>query len=406
MFFNFCVSSNNHNPRSAKPSPLTSFLGAHPRTPRSPKGGLSWVGKMSSFRYRKFNRLNQLSSMVRWPFGQYRLSLSHRRNSPSPAILRYTGSMFDAVSTPATVNHILPTRGTLPQQWDFGKHKTVRIDRKGLPSKVFNFDGSAVTPYGLQVSVDKSYTKLLSMRGRPARNIKYPGSDSLGTNGDTAVRIVLEGWGRSSVEHLATIISWACLKRFGGSWGTNTLPRSSRRWTLIKSPFVNKKSREQFESRSYKRIIEGALPRTWVTLSQAFWDNVARDLPFSGVRIRVFWHSPNCVTSRSGSVDGTVEKSQSAAKNQKNFHAPSMHRNYLVGWSQLGWNFWYLPFTRNMSPESDLYDKLLVLSLQGRRLLALLETSKRKDRVDPKVLNAIRRWSVQWSVLSGSISAV
>ena len=41
----------------------------------------------------------------------------------------------------------------------------------------------------------------------------------------------------------------------GSIKGPIPLPKRTRRWCLLKSPHVNKKSREQFEIRTHKRLV-------------------------------------------------------------------------------------------------------------------------------------------------------
>jgi len=66
--------------------------------------------------------------------------------------------------------------------------------------------------------------------------------------------------------------------------GPIPLPRRKRRWCLLKSPHVNKKSREHFEATTYSRIVDVYLEITQV---DKYGENLCKiGLP-SGVRMEL-----------------------------------------------------------------------------------------------------------------------
>jgi small subunit ribosomal protein S10 len=70
------------------------------------------------------------------------------------------------------------------------------------------------------------------------------------------IRIRLQAYDHAVLDHSAKeIVSTA--KRTGASVrGPVPLPRDIERFTVNRSPHVNKKSREQFEIRTHKRLID------------------------------------------------------------------------------------------------------------------------------------------------------
>ena len=70
------------------------------------------------------------------------------------------------------------------------------------------------------------------------------------------IRIRLRGYDNSLLDSSTQdIINTA--KRTGAKVkGPIPLPKKKRRWCLLKSPHVNKKSREHFEATTYSRIID------------------------------------------------------------------------------------------------------------------------------------------------------
>ena len=67
----------------------------------------------------------------------------------------------------------------------------------------------------------------------------------------------------------------------GSIKGPIPLPKRTRRWCLLKSPHVNKKSREQFQTKIHKRLIDilNSTPKTVESLMKL-------DLP-AGVDIEI-----------------------------------------------------------------------------------------------------------------------
>src|SRR5207237_2030245 len=80
--------------------------------------------------------------------------------------------------------------------------------------------------------------------------------------------------------------------------GPIPLPTSINRWTVLRSPHVDKKSREQFEMRTHKRLID-ILEPTPDTVDAL----MKLDLPPGvDVEIKAFGHAAKCVFSGQFSV--------------------------------------------------------------------------------------------------------
>ena len=65
--------------------------------------------------------------------------------------------------------------------------------------------------------------------------------------------------GRKAVEQFtvyALIREHTWLAEFASVSRRSTTPSSIRRWTVLRSPHVDKKSREQFELKTHKRLID------------------------------------------------------------------------------------------------------------------------------------------------------
>jgi len=73
---------------------------------------------------------------------------------------------------------------------------------------------------------------------------------------DQRVRIRMEAYDHEILDESARQIVEA-VKRSGAKvFGPIPLPTSIERYTVLRSPHVNKKSREQFEIRTHKRIVD------------------------------------------------------------------------------------------------------------------------------------------------------
>jgi len=73
---------------------------------------------------------------------------------------------------------------------------------------------------------------------------------------DLRVRIRMEAYDHQVLDDSASQIVEA-VKRSGAKvFGPIPLPTTIERYTVLRSPHVNKKSREQFEIRTHKRIID------------------------------------------------------------------------------------------------------------------------------------------------------
>jgi len=70
------------------------------------------------------------------------------------------------------------------------------------------------------------------------------------------IRIRLKAFDHVVIDQAAADIVRAVEKSGAPISGPIPLPTKTHRWTVLRSPHVNKKSREQFEIRTHKRIID------------------------------------------------------------------------------------------------------------------------------------------------------
>lgn len=70
------------------------------------------------------------------------------------------------------------------------------------------------------------------------------------------IRVRLRGFDVELVEKSAKSIVDTVVKAGATVSGPVPLPTRIQKYTVLRSPFVNKKSREQFEMRTHKRLID------------------------------------------------------------------------------------------------------------------------------------------------------
>lgn len=70
-----------------------------------------------------------------------------------------------------------------------------------------------------------------------------------------SIRVKLQGFDAQIVDQSSRTIVTAVRKAGATISGPIPLPTSIRKYTVLRSPHVNKKSREQFETRTHKRLI-------------------------------------------------------------------------------------------------------------------------------------------------------
>ncbi len=76
------------------------------------------------------------------------------------------------------------------------------------------------------------------------------------------IRIRLKAFDHVVLDQAASDIVRTVEKTGAEVSGPIPLPTRTQRWTVLKSPHVDKKSREQFELKTHKRLIEISDPRT------------------------------------------------------------------------------------------------------------------------------------------------
>ncbi|MCP5514071.1 MAG: 30S ribosomal protein S10 [Spirochaetales bacterium] len=70
------------------------------------------------------------------------------------------------------------------------------------------------------------------------------------------IRVRLRGFDIELIDQSAKSIVQTVVKAGSKVAGPIPLPTKISKYTVLKSPFVNKKSREQFEMRTHKRLID------------------------------------------------------------------------------------------------------------------------------------------------------
>jgi small subunit ribosomal protein S10 len=70
------------------------------------------------------------------------------------------------------------------------------------------------------------------------------------------IRIRLKGFDHVVLDQAAADIVRTVEKTGAAVSGPIPLPSKTQRWTVLRSPHVDKKSREQFELKTHKRVIE------------------------------------------------------------------------------------------------------------------------------------------------------
>ena len=70
------------------------------------------------------------------------------------------------------------------------------------------------------------------------------------------IRIRMEGYDHEILDRTALEIVETAQRTGAEVHGPIPLPTTINRWTVLRSPHVDKKSREQFEMRTHKRLID------------------------------------------------------------------------------------------------------------------------------------------------------
>ena len=96
------------------------------------------------------------------------------------------------------------------------------------------------------------------------------------------IRIRLTGFDHKLLDQSARGIVDTARRTGANVAGPIPLPVRVNRYTVLRSPHVNKKSREQFEIRSFKRLLEISEPTT-----QTITQLMKLDLP-AGVDVAIF----------------------------------------------------------------------------------------------------------------------
>ncbi len=77
-----------------------------------------------------------------------------------------------------------------------------------------------------------------------------------GTMAKDRIRVRLRGFDIELIDQSSRAIVQTVVKAGAKVAGPIPLPTRINKYTVLKSPFVNKKSREQFEMRTHKRLID------------------------------------------------------------------------------------------------------------------------------------------------------
>ena len=74
------------------------------------------------------------------------------------------------------------------------------------------------------------------------------------------IRIRLKAFDHAVIDQASADIVRTAEKTGASVSGPIPLPTKTQRWTVLRSPHVDKKSREQFEVRTYKRLLDIVKP--------------------------------------------------------------------------------------------------------------------------------------------------
>ena len=74
------------------------------------------------------------------------------------------------------------------------------------------------------------------------------------------IRIRLKAFDHAVIDQASADIVRTAEKTGAQVSGPIPLPTKTKRWTVLRSPHVDKKSREQFEVRTYKRLLDIVQP--------------------------------------------------------------------------------------------------------------------------------------------------
>ena len=78
----------------------------------------------------------------------------------------------------------------------------------------------------------------------------------MATLAQNKIRIRLKSYDHSAIETAAKEIVETATRTGARVSGPVPLPTEKNKWTVLRSPHVDKKSREQFEIRTHKRLID------------------------------------------------------------------------------------------------------------------------------------------------------
>src|SRR6185312_8555432 len=87
----------------------------------------------------------------------------------------------------------------------------------------------------------------------PNTEIRNPKSEELMAG---QIRIRLKAFDHAVLDQAAADIVRTVEKTGGKVSGPIPLPTKTQRWTVLRSPHIDKKSREQFELKTHKRLID------------------------------------------------------------------------------------------------------------------------------------------------------
>src|SRR5579871_6116808 len=93
-----------------------------------------------------------------------------------------------------------------------------------------------------------------SSRDKPAKEINY--MTEVKTDAKQRIRIRLKAYDHKVIDQAAKQIIDTALRNGASLAGPIPLPTERSTFTVVKSPHVYKKSREQFEMRIHKRLID------------------------------------------------------------------------------------------------------------------------------------------------------
>ena len=129
-------------------------------------------------------------------------------------------------------------------------------EKKKVEAKEAAEEKAAKKPAAKKASTSKAAEKKPAAKKAPAKKPAAKKSSAKTKAKSDTIRIRLKGYDHEVVDKSTRLIVDTAKDTGASISGPIPLPTERNLWTVIKSPHVNKDSREQFEMRTHKRLID------------------------------------------------------------------------------------------------------------------------------------------------------